>query len=340
MNGYISFNAARQTQAEILGGRVLPHLRAQVSELSARGVLQGRGPVFTGIGASHAAAAGGVWRLRDRGVDAWRLSAGDNPIPPPDGDRLVFGISQSGRSTETIASLDSPHRERRAAIVNRPQSPVGDLAAHVVDLGSVNDSYASTLGYTATAMAVALIAEAWDGGAPDSTWERLPEAIAQARSDLAARVEDSVNLFRGAQYADFVAAGSSLGTAEVGALLLREVARVASAGFGTRQYLHGSMESASDGVHVFFGAHREAAAADVLANAGHKVVFMTDSDATTAASVCDLRLPRFTPTQRPLIEAVLLQDFIEGVAGVRGVEIEEFVFHHDDTKVAASARDE
>jgi len=335
VNGYISFATARRTQAERLGTEVLPRLRRRIAELSARGVLQGSGPVFTGIGASLAAAAGGVWRLRERGYDAWRLAAGDSPVPLPQTASLVIGISQSGRSTETIAALQSVERPRRAAVVNRGDSPVGELSDSVIDFGGVDDSYASTLGYTATAVAIGLVAEAWDGGAPDPSWERLPEVIAQSRATLASQVSDGVELFRDAGHADFVAAGPSLGSAEAGGLLFREVARLATAGFGTRQYLHGSMESAGDGVHMLIGARREAAAAEMLASAGHRVIFMTDSDERPAGGVLTLTLPRVSATQRPVLEAVLLQDLVEGVAMLRGVDIEEFVFHHDDTKIAA-----
>lgn len=333
MNGYISFVAARRTQSEVLGEHVLPHLRRQVGELAAQGVLSGPGPIFTGIGASLAAAAAGVWRLRSRGVDAWRLSAGDNPLPLPSTTTPVFGISQSGRSTETIAALESIERPRRTVIVNSDRSPMNDLSDTVINVGSVADSYASTVGFTATALAIALIAEAWNGAAPDPTWETLPAVIACTREELAASIADAALLFEGATHADFVAEGASLGSAEVGALLFREVARIPTTSFGTRQYLHGAMESASDGVHVIMGADREAAAADMLAAAGHKVVFMTDATARTSSAVRVIRLPFTTPAQRSLIEAVVLQDLVERVAALRDVEIEEFVFHHDDTKL-------
>ncbi|GAB3597729.1 SIS domain-containing protein [Microbacterium tumbae] len=334
MNGYITFVSARLTQAEQLAA-VLPRLRERIGTLGSLGVLQGTGPVFTGIGASLAAAAGGVWRLRERGHDAWRLAAGDNPIPLPESDALIFGVSQSGRSTETIAALESVPPHRRAAVVNRAESPIGVLAEHVVDFGDVPDSYASTLGYTATAMAVALIAEAWDGGAADPTWESLPGVLVETRERLAATVADGARLFAGATSADFAAEGPSAGSAEVGALLFREVARVPSTGFGTRQYLHGAMESAGDGVHVLVGGAREAAAADMLADAGHRVIFLTDAAAPVSSKVVTLPLPSVSATQRPLVEAVILQDLVEAVADIRDVRIEEFVFHHTDTKIAA-----
>jgi len=334
VNGYISFATARRSQADRLA-TAIPYLRDQIAALRAEHGLRGRGPVFTGIGASLAAAAGGVWHLRDRGIDSWRLAAGDNPTPLPAGESLVFGISQSGRSTETLAALESVRPDLRAAIVNKADSPIGHVAEVLVDFGDIPDSYASTVGYTATAIAVSFVAEAWDDGAIDDSWSGIPDVITDLRERVADSVARSVGFFAGASGADFAATGPSVGSAEVGALLFREVARVPTAAFGTRQYLHGSMESAGDGVHVLIGSEREAGVADSLSRAGHKVVFVTDIPAEESDLVSVVRLPEVTTTQRPVLEAVVLQDLVEGVALQRGVDIEEFVFYHDDTKVAS-----
>jgi hypothetical protein len=104
MRDYITFAAAKGTQAEKLG-RAIEHVRDQVESRGAAGELSGDGPIFVGIGASFAAACAPVWALRSRGIHSWRLGAGDYPLPFPVTSHPIVGISQSGRSAETLAVL-------------------------------------------------------------------------------------------------------------------------------------------------------------------------------------------------------------------------------------------
>jgi glucosamine--fructose-6-phosphate aminotransferase (isomerizing) len=133
-----------------------------------------------------------------------------------------------------------------------------------------------------------------------------------------------------------VGAGPSVGSAEAGALLFREVARVPATGLGTRQYLHGSMESAGDTVHVLFGDAREPAVADTLAEAGHQVILVTTADVESRRNLATVRLPQRPPAQRAIFEGLVMQILVAAVADLLAIDIEEFVFHHADTKVAAA----
>jgi fructoselysine-6-P-deglycase FrlB-like protein len=332
--GYPAYAQARATQAEALGEAVT-RLSPAVAALSGAGRLRGPGPVFVGIGASLAAACAPVWELRSRGVHAWRLGAGDHPLPFPASAHPVFGVSQGGRSAETLAVLESVEPSLRHAVVNMVPSPVADLATGLLDLGSIPDSYASTIGYTATVAALGMLADAWDGGAIDPGWARLGDGFARAEAELGDRVRDLAPLFATAGSADFVGAGPAVGTAEASALLFREVARVPSTGMSTRQYLHGSMESAGGGVHVLFGDDREHAAAETLSRAGHSVILVTSEPVRPAPRLHPVPVPRLPPAQRAVIEILVSQILVEAVARVRGVDIEEFVFHNADIKVAA-----
>lgn len=335
VDGYISFASARSTQAESLAVAI-PALRNQIESARRNGRVAGPAPVFLGIGASLAAAGAGVWHLRERGIDATRLGAGDTPLPLPHGGGPVVGISQSGRSTETIAALGSVSPELRYAVVNNADSPIGAMVDHRFDLGGIPDSYASTVGFTATTIAISLLAEAWNDGDIDATWSALPELFAAIDERLTDGILRAASFFADAPAGDFVGAGPSVGSAEVGALLFREVARVPSSAFSTRQYLHGAMESAGAGVHVLLGNRREAAVARVLAEAGHRVILVTDDDVAESENLAVIALPTTTLTQRPVLEALVMQSLVERVAELRDVEIEEFVFHHDDTKVTAA----
>ena len=336
MHGYISYTEATAAQAEGLASAI-PHIEHQVLSLGDQGALSGTGPLFLGIGASLAATAPAVWHLRERGISAWRLDAGDTPLPLATGDHPVIGVSQSGRSSETIAALDTIPADHRYAVVNTAPSPIADLATYAVGLGSIPDSYASTIGYTATVVAVGMLAEAWNGGRIDPAWGDFADLFRQTEVMLAPQLDRASTVIASAPSLDFVGGGASTGSAEAGALLFREVARVPASAMGTRQYLHGAMESAGDGAHVLFGSAREHRVARTLSEAGHRTVLVTTDDVDGGANLEVVRLPRSSSRARAVLEALFLQGLVERVAETRGVDIEEFVFHNDDTKVDAPA---
>ncbi|MDQ0727834.1 SIS domain-containing protein [Microbacterium sp. W4I20] len=336
MDGYISYAEATAGQADALA-TAIPRIEEQVKALAARGALGEVGPLFLGIGASLAATAPAVWHLRERGITAWRLDAGGTPLPLATGDHPVIGVSQSGRSSETIAALETVPESLRYAVINTVPSPLADLATHLVGLGSIPDSYASTIGYTATVVAVSMLAEAWAGGTVDPAWHDFAALFRQTDTMLAPSVDRAAALIASAPSLDFVGAGPSTGSAEAGALLFREVARIPASAMGTRQYLHGSMESAGDGAHVLFGSEREHRVARTLSAAGHRVVLVTTDDVESADHLEVVRLTDSSANARAVLEALFLQGLVARVAESRGVEIEEFVFHNDDTKVEAGA---
>ena len=333
--GHIPFAEARADQAERLA-QAIETVGPAVAGRAAAGDLSRPGPVFVAIGASLAAACAPVWVLRARGIHSWRLTAGDHPLPFPASDHPVVGVSQSGRSAETLAVLESVEPSRRYAVLNLVPSPIAEVATTVIGIGNLPDSYASTVGYTATVAALGLLADAWAGGAADPGWRDLPAVFRATEERLAEPVRQLAGVFADARSADFVAAGPSVGSAEAAALLFREVARVPSTGMGTRQYLHGAMESAGDSVHVLFGDVREPEVAATLAAAGHQVILVTSEDVPPGRHLAPVWLPRCGPAQRVILEALVMQILVAAVAEQRAVEVEEFVFHNDDTKVAAS----
>jgi fructoselysine-6-P-deglycase FrlB-like protein len=326
VKGYIPWVSARATQSSQLAAAI-ERCTAQILAWQEEGGLRGPGPIFAGIGNSLAAAGAAVWRLRERGIESWRAGAGDYPVPFPLSAHPVIGISQSGRSAETLAVLSSVPSRQRLAVVNVGDSPIALLASQSVLLGDIPDSYASTIGYTATVAALGLVADAWDGGRADPGWASLP-VVSEDLHDVVG------GLGADAAYADVVAAAPSLGSAECGALLLREVARLPSTPMSTRSYLHGAMESAGSGWHIVLGDGRETQLAHTLAESGRRVLLVTTAPASHAPNLWTVRIPDVPAGQRAVLEALVLQSLAEAAAAARGVSIEEFVFHHDDTKVA------
>lgn len=329
-NGYITLAAARATQADALDAAA-PHLMAKTAALAER--FTGPGPVFLGIGASYAAASGAVFAMRRRGIAALRLIAGEHPLPFATGGHPLFGISQSGKSAETLQAFESVAEAQRMALVNVSTSPIALRTKTVIGLGDIPDSYASTIGYTATVMALGMVAEAWDGGRIAASWRDIGNAVRALEAELGARAPAIAARLAAAPFADCVGIAPSVGAAEAGALLLREIARLPASAMSTRQYLHGAMESAGAGVHVVLGRERELQLAEMLADAGHDVVLVTPGAVAPRQHLMPIRLPALSDTQMPILEAVVMQTLAVETALARGLDPDAFVFENNDTKV-------
>jgi glucosamine--fructose-6-phosphate aminotransferase (isomerizing) len=333
VEGYITIAEARASQADRLE-QAIASIAGEVRSAQQSGVLARPGPIFIGIGASFAAAAVAVWTLRARGIHSWRLNAGEHPLPFPVSAHTLIGVSQSGRSAETLAALRSVDEKLRLAVVNVMPSPLAQFASSTISLGNLPDSYASTTGYTTTIAALGMIAEAWDGGSIDPSWPALPAAFRRLEATMALRAKTLAVALRDASSVDFAAAAPSVGSAEVGALFLREVARVPATSFSTRQYLHGAMESAGQTAHVLMGDERELGVAHTLARAGHSVILVTTLEVAEEPRLAVVRLPALPPAQRAILEALVMQSLAVETALLRGLDPDAFVFHHTDTKVA------
>lgn len=257
----------------------------------AASVARWGGVVAFGMGASAHAAVGFAASLRADGLPVAAASAADLHEGVPHGLAAGFlGISQSGRSRETVEALAAAPAAR-LALTSDPHSPLGATADTVIALGCGEDTAVTTLSYTATLQALGLLAERM-GGQPRTDWDLLPDLASQV---LHGDAEPLAAALAGVACVDVVAAGARLATAGAAALLLREAGHLPTASFSTREYLHGPAETAGPGRAVLlFGAAREVPLALDLARYGARVVLVTDSDADVPASggLLVVRLPR------------------------------------------------
>ncbi|MER7761616.1 SIS domain-containing protein [Streptomyces sp. NPDC097619] len=336
----ITFLEGQATQGAALA-RIAAHVRAGLADPAVREALRGcRKPLFTGIGASYAALALPVRQLREAGVVSQRVLASDIEDGTAGFDTdLLIGVSQSGRSSETLAAFRAaPAGVTRVALVNVAPSPLAACADARVDLGNEPDSFASTTGYTGTLVALDLIAGAIAGRPEDQDpWRDVEALTERVRGSAAGTVAALRERAARCVAADSVAAGASLASAEEGALLLREVVRMPAASSVTRNYLHGEMESAGNTLHLVFGDGRELGLARSLAEAGHLTLLLTTREAPAEAapapeSLYTVRLPEVPAAVRTVLEAVVLQELVARLSEERGLPIESFVFANDDTK--------
>lgn len=328
----ITFLEGQADQGAALA-RIADRVRTQLASPALAGLRAAERPLFTGIGASYAALAVPVQQLREAGIVTQRVLSSEIETGTAGFDTdCLIAVSQGGRSSETIAAFEcAAPGITKTALLNVVPSPLGDLADLTVDLGNEPDSYASTIGYTGTIVALDLIAGAVAGREGDP-WGEIAEqttAIHSQATEIVAGLRE-----RGARCiaSDGVAAGASRASAEEGALLLREVVRMTAAHSATRNYLHGEMESAGNTLHLVYGDGREIELARSLAGAGHLTLLMTTAEVEPADSLSVVRLPEVADAVRVVLETVVLQELVAQLSAERDVPIESFVFANDDTK--------
>lgn len=327
-------------QAWVQQPRALDQLVLGINQcLSDRAVLAdtaGRHVALVGIGASHAAAASGVQALLDRGISASRHLASERPLGALWPERsLVVGISQSGRSPETVDVVRAANQQPGVltlALTNVEQGPLQDAATGSLTLGNQPDSFASTIGYTGTVVALDLLAAWLSGQLAEAVqgWSGIGAQLRGSASQLRPRIGPAVELLLASSNVDLVGSLHSVSAAEGGALLLREVARIPASAADTRNYLHGAMESAGDSTHIFLGDGREVDAARMLTAVGHRGILI---GASPAQGVLQLPIPASTGARRAVLEAQVVQALASAAAHLRGLDIEDFVFLNRDTKI-------
>jgi glucosamine--fructose-6-phosphate aminotransferase (isomerizing) len=295
--------------------------------------LRGRSLLFAGIGASSAAIGTPVYQLRTGGVRASRSDCADVPAGAPALADVYLAVSQSGRSRETNQLLLSTKGVSTVAITNSSNNPLLAISDTAISVGNFVDSRVSSIGFTATLVALGMLSEAILTGEPDASWGRAIESLA-ATLDSA---EESLQIFSAdvaeAGQVDVVAEAPQITSAEQSALLFREGPRVPSTSMSTRCYLHGPMDSSGRRTsHVLLGQRREGLLAEQLAERRVPILMLTDSDTMAPARI--IRIPDgFTASQRSLIEIVLMQRLVTLVGAANGIDIDSAVFRRFDTKV-------
>lgn len=289
---------------------------------------------LVGIGASECAAASAAPVWRDHGLRAFAVSASQlhkTAMPVAD---LYVGLSESGRSAETVAALGQRSGTRRVGLTNFVDSPLAGVVEDLLCLDSGPESPVYTTGYTATLQALGLLGEHWSGHATD--WSGLPDMAATVLAEAAPVVADLVSVFAGARIVDVVASGASIATAGEGALILRESARLLTASHETYNYLHGPMEPLDpQTVCVIIGDGRELRLAQDTSELGCPTLLITTrTDIPSSETLTVLTLPRASsPLAQAVLEILPLQQLGWAVASARGLAVDGFRYHQHDTKL-------
>jgi fructoselysine-6-P-deglycase FrlB-like protein len=284
-----------------------------------------------GAHAGHALAH----RLATHGRRAVNLTASEMLALGSPADSYLF-VSEGGRSRETIDAARLAPSGTRLVLTNVPDSPLSQEGDVVIGLDAGEDSRVYTVGYTSTVQACGLLADALDGEGDGDDWAGLPGLASATLERLAAPTAAAAEPFARARSIDVVGAAGSAASTAGAALLLRESVRISTATYETYQYLHGPMEPLTpEHACLVFGDGREVALAGYLAGIGVPTVLVTSAEVPPRKGLTVLPIPPAPTMSRAVLEILPAQLLAGEVARLRGLAIDGFLYHQDDTKVTA-----
>jgi fructoselysine-6-P-deglycase FrlB-like protein len=291
------------------------------------------------IGASSHAGHALVHRLRRAGRRAMNVDASELLIDGPAtglADSYIF-VSEGGRSRETIAAAQSLRGGvARLGVSNARGAPLTEVVDALITMDHGADSRVYTVGYTATLQAFGLLGTSLEGGTEPADWASLPDLVASVLDDLSPQALRIAEALSDIGSTDVVGTGASRSSVAESALLIRESTRIPAATYDTYQYLHGPMESL--GAHsacVLFGDGREVALAEYLAGVGVRTVLITSRSVEDRDRLLTMRLPPIPEAARPILQILPAQLMAAELARLRGLRIDGFLYHQDDTKIDA-----
>ncbi|MFN9243203.1 MAG: glutamine--fructose-6-phosphate transaminase (isomerizing) [Cyanobacteriota bacterium] len=305
----------------------------------------------------HAAQVGAYLLEQLAGVPTTVFYASEFRYAPPPlrPHTLTIGVTQSGETADTLAALvmeqerrqglaDPAYQPRLLGITNRPESSLGRLVPHILDIGAgLEVGVAATktfLGQLLAFYGLALaFAERRSGqpGVPGA--ERLAELAAQLRSlpevmrqlvdDHDGRCAELAHLFAETQDVIFLGRGINYPIAMEGALKLKEISYIHAEGYPAGEMKHGPIALLDARVPVVSIAVPGTVCDKVLSNAQEAKA--RDAQLIGVAPVCGdtelfdllLPLPSVEELLSPLLTVIPMQLLSYHIAAHRGLDVDQ-----------------
>jgi fructoselysine-6-P-deglycase FrlB-like protein len=196
--------------------------------------------LFLGMGSSRYAALDAAALLRAHGIDAAAELASTGRPQPPSADTLVFAISATGGSEETVAAMRRHlGTSMVAGVTSAPGSTIGSEGDACLEVAGDGPSGVACASYRST---VAALREACGllvpATAPPAGWrKRAADLLAELLEGRAGWLPRMVEELGGGPV-HVLAPAERLGAAEQSALMLREVPRVPAYACETGDWSH------------------------------------------------------------------------------------------------------
>lgn len=262
--------------------------------------------------------------------------------PPIRNNTLVFGITQSGETADTLAALRETKRKghRTLAICNVVASSIAQMADGGVYLHAGPEiGVASTKAYTSQCCVLAMLS-LYFGRLRHLSFEagqriieemrRLPSAVQQALTcdtqvrEVASRYVDATNfLYLGRQY--------NFPTALEGALKLKEISYIHAEGYPAAEMKHGPIALVDAHTPSVFIVPRGTTYDKVMANMeevkarGGPIIAIASHDDSQVDSIADevIRVPEVPEFLQPIVTVVPLQLLSYHIALLRGCDVDK-----------------
>lgn len=262
--------------------------------------------------------------------------------PPIENNTLVFGITQSGETADTLAALRETKRKghRTLAICNVVASSIAQAADGGVYLHAGPEiGVASTKAYTSQCCVLAMLAM-YFGRMRHMSFEagqrlieelrRLPAMVQQALTtdeqirDVAKKYADATNvLYLGRQY--------NFPTALEGALKLKEISYIHAEGYPAAEMKHGPIALVDEKTPSVFIVPRGNVHDKVMANMeevkarGGPIIAIASQDDKHIDSIADdvIRVPQIQEFLQPIVTVVPLQLLSYHIALLRGCDVDK-----------------
>ena len=313
--------------------------------MSARQLRRVRRVVLAACGTSwHAALAGEylIERLAHLPVEVEYASEFRYRNAPLDARTLVFVLSQSGETADTLGALREAKRcgHPTLAIVNTVGSTIAREADGGIYLHAGPEvGVASTKAFSAQVAVLTMLALSLgrlrhlsftDGLAVVNALESVPEAVGRALAHEPAIVE-AAGRIAGAKNALYLGRDLNFPVALEGALKLKEISYIHAEGYPTAEMKHGPIALVDHETPCVFVAPRGALHAKTLSNVeevrardGLIVSVGTEGDdALAGLSDIFLPVPDVPEVVQPLVAVIPLQLLAYHVARLRGCDIDK-----------------
>lgn len=287
-----------------------------------------------GIGSSYNAAVAVAAQFARGGVPAQAVDASEalhGMEFSRDTNALI--LSRSGRSVEIVRLLDrfEAAGARVLAVTNTPDSPLGQRAQAVVDMGAAFDNNVSFTMYAGLGLAGGLIAAAALGRDLDALAPTLARGLdeAEARFGTWREAIDASAWLASAVPAYFLARGPSLASALESRLLWEEVAKAPASALTTGGFRHGSQEAVRAGLAIglwldprVLGAEDRRLAADLKAEGA--AVMVIGADLAGVDADLALEVPSMPEGWQFLVDVIPAQLVSERLSARRGEDPDGF----------------
>jgi glucosamine--fructose-6-phosphate aminotransferase (isomerizing) len=191
-------------------------------------------------------------------VDAAELLHFRLPGVPP--EAIVVCVSQSGRSAETLRVAERLAERRPRPLVvsvtNGRANPLAALADVSLDTRAGTETGPSTMTFAGSLVVMAALTAALGGPGGDGA-AAAAAALTSLLDDAAATAGDLADRLGGRPSFALLARGGARAAAEMGALTLKEAARVPAEAAQAAQFRHGPLELAGAGLAAIVFATEE-----------------------------------------------------------------------------------